>query len=136
MLARSSYSAAQIAAARAAFADLAKSWAEVAARSAPAARERAERQVFAQMVVALDGWFAHRLRAAEGKDGNALNEVRLLAQGVVAHGGLFPADSTIRWRPDASVTGYHPGDRIELTAEMFTRLADAFLDGIAKRFAE
>jgi hypothetical protein len=135
MLARSSCSATQIAAARAAFAEVLTRWAEVAGRSAPSARTRAEHQVFAQMVVALDGWFAHRQRAAEGKDGNALNEVRLLAQGVIA-GGVFPADGTIRWRPDASVTGYGAGDRIDLTAEVFGRLADAFLDGIAKRFAE
>lgn len=136
MLALSSYSATQIAAARVAFADLVGSWTAVAARSAPAARERAERQVFAQMVVALDGWFAHRLRAVEGKDGNALNEVRLLAQGVVANGGFFPSDSCTRWRPDASVTGFRAGDRIELDAEIFSRLADAFLTGIAERFAE
>jgi hypothetical protein len=136
MLARSSYSAAQIAAARAAFAEVLDQWREVATRSAPAARARAEAQVFAQMVVALDGWFVHRLRSAEGKDGNALNEVRLLAQGITANGGLFPADSTIHWKPDASVTGFRTGDRIEMTAESFGRLADAFLAGIARRFAE
>jgi hypothetical protein len=136
MLARSSYSAAQIAAARAAFADLVDAWTEIAARSAQSARERAERQVFAQMVVALDGWFAHRLRAAEGKDGNALNEVRLLAQGITANGGYFPSDATIRWRPDASVTGFRAGDRIEMSAESFSRLSGAFLAGIAARFPE
>ncbi len=135
MLGRNSYSAAQVAQARKDFAEMAAAWRAVASRSEPVARAAAEVQVFNQMVVALEGWFVHRLRGVEGKDGNAMNEVRLLALGVTTNGGRFPADPTIRWKPDASVTGYQAGDVILLSEEVFGRLAGVFLDGIAKAFA-
>ncbi|MEO8243147.1 MAG: hypothetical protein ABI832_12630 [bacterium] len=133
MLGRNTYPATVVADARREFADLAAGWLTISMTSAPAARAEAEVQIFNQMVVALEGWFVHRLRGAEGKDGNAMNEVRLLAQGVTA-GGLFPEDKTIKWRPDASVTGYQAGDRIALSEEVFSRLAEVFLDGIAKTY--
>lgn len=136
MLGRNSYPAAQIAACRKDMAEMAATWRAVAARSEAKAREEAEVQVFNQMVVALEGWFVHRLRGVEGKDGNPMNEVRLLAQGVTAQNGWFPEDKTIRWRPEASITGYAPGDRIRLDERTFSRLAGAFLDAVAERFAE
>lgn len=136
MLGRNSYSAAQIAACRKDMAEMAGAWRAVAARSEPKAREEAEAQVFNQMVVALEGWFVHRLRGVEGKDGNPMNEVRLLAQGVTAQNGWFPEDKTIHWRPEASITGYAPGDRIRLDERTFSRLAGAFLDAVAARFTE
>ena len=135
MLGRNSYPAAQVAQARKDFADMAAAWRTVAANAAPSARALAEVQVFNQMVVALEGWFVHRLRGIEGKDGNAMNEVRLLALGVTTNGGLFPTDPTIRWKPDASVTGYQVGDRIAMSEDVFSRLAAVFLDGVAKAFA-
>ena len=121
----------KIAACRKDLAALAAVWQEVAARSAPRAKAEAEAQVFNQLVVALDSQFG-------GVSGGAAaaREVRLLAQGVAANGGRFPADDAARWRPDASVTGYRVGDRIALSEEVFSRLADVFLDGMAKRFAD
>ena len=121
----------RIAACRKDLAALAAVWQEVAARSAPRAKAEAEAQVFNQLVVALDSQFG-------GVSGGAAaaREVRLLAQGVAANGGRFPADDAARWRPDASVTGYRVGDRIALSEEVFSRLADVFLDGMAKRFAD
>jgi hypothetical protein len=136
MLGRSGYPAAQVAACRAEFAALALTWRAVAGRSDAGARAEAEAQMFGQMVVALDGWFVHRLRGVEGKDGNALNEVRLLALGMTEHGGYFPSDHVIRWKPEASVTGYRAGDRIVLSEAVFSRLACVFLDGIAAKFPE
>ncbi len=136
MLGKSSYPTAQVAAARAEFAALARTWRGVAAKSEAGARAEAEAQVFAQMVVALEGWFVHRLRSVEGKDGNALNEVRLLALGVTANGGYFPSDGVIRWKPEASVTGYRAGDRIRLSEAVFSRLAGVYLDRIAAKFPE
>ena len=134
MLGRSSYPAAQVAACRAEFAALAKAWHAVSARSEAGAQAEAEAQVFGQMVVALEGWFVHRLRGVEGRDGNVLNEVRLLALGVTANGGYFPSDGVIKWKPEASVTGYRAGDRIRLSEAVFSRLVSVFLDGIAARF--
>ena len=136
MLGRSSYPAAQVEACRAEFAALARAWEAVAARSGAVARAEAEALVFGQMVVALEGWFVHRLRGVEGKDGNALNEVRLLALGMTENGGYFPSDGVIKWKPEASVTGYRAGDRIALSEAVFSRLVAVFLDGIAARFPE
>ena len=136
MLGRSTYPATQIAACRAEMAELCATWRAIAARSEPKARSEAEAQVFNQMAVALEGWFVHRLRGLEGKDGNPLNEVRLLALGVTTNGGYFPSDATITWRPEASVTGYRAGDRIALSEAVFLRLTTAYLDAIAAKFAE
>ena len=122
----------KIAACRKDLAALAAVWQEVAARSAPRAKAEAEAQVFNQLVVALDSQFG----GVSGGAATATQEVRLLAQGVAANGGRFPADDAARWRPDASVTGYRVGDRIALSEEVFSRLADVFLDGMAKRFAD
>lgn len=41
-----------------------------------------------------------------------MNEVRLSAAGITANGGILPADATIRWRPEASISGLRPGGRI------------------------
>lgn len=135
MLARSTYDQQQIATARTAFAEVLAQWRAVAAASSGAARREAEAQVFAQMVVAMDGWFVHRARAVEGKNGNPLNEVRLLAEGITANGGRFPAVGPIRWHAAASVTGLDVGDPILLTETLFARLAEAFMDEMAARFS-
>lgn len=136
MLGRATYPTAQIAAARAEMAALCTTWRAIAARSEAKARAEAEVQVFNQMAVALEGWFVHRLRGVEGKDGNPLNEVRLLALGVTSNGGYFPSDTAIKWRPEASVTGYRAGDRIALSEAVFSRLTAAYLDAITAKFAD
>ena len=117
------------------FDELAAGWRLISAASAPSARAAAEVQIFNQMVVALEGRLDQRLQEAEGGHGHAMAELRLLAQGVRAHGGVFPDDALARWRPDASVTGYRPGDRIALTEEVFSRLAGVLLDGVARSLA-
>ena len=53
------------------------------------------------LTLALDGCFAHRTRAVEGKDGNALNEVRMLCTSILKHKGVLTADSTIKYKPEA-----------------------------------
>ena len=135
MLARTSYDPSQIATARAAFAEMVEGWRSIAARSEARARAAAEAQVFAQMLVALEGWFVHRARAQEGKDGNVLNEVRLLALGVTENGGRFPEPGAVRWRHEQSLTGLRPGDPIRMTEALFSKLAEAFLAAMAERFA-
>lgn len=135
MLGRSAYDPSQIAACASAFADALEGWQKVAARSDASARAEAEVRVFNQMVVALDGWFAHRLRRLEGKDGNVLNEVRLIALGLTANRGRFPADGVIRWHAETSVTGLRPGDQIMITAALFETLSLAFLAEMRAKFA-
>ena len=136
MLGRKSYPAAQITACRTEMADMAATWRAVARHSEAKAREEAEVQVFNQMVVALEGWFVHRLHGVEGKNGNPMNEVRLLALSVTANGSYFPSDHSIQWWPEASITGYRAGERIRLSEAVFSRLAQAYLDAVSVGFAE
>lgn len=135
MLGRSSYPTAQIAACRAEMIQLCAGWRAISARSEAKVRAEAEAQVFNQMAVALEGWFVHRLRGIEGKDGNPLNEVRLLALGVTTNGGYFPSDNSIKWHAETSVTGYRAGDKIALSEAVFSRIVEAYLDAIDAKFA-
>ncbi len=89
---------------------------------------------FGHLVMALDNYFLHRGRAQEGKDGNPLNEVRILCSSLSNNDGLVTRDNTIKMDPATSVLGYDPGDRISLTQEDFLRLAKAFLAEIAIKF--
>jgi hypothetical protein len=86
------------------------------------------------MVLALDRCFVHRTRAQEGKDGNAMNEVRLLCSSILEHGGVFTGEKVIKWRPEASVLGLAEGDEIEIDADGIGRLASAFFAGIEEKF--
>ena len=89
---------------------------------------------FNDLVLVLELAFVHRLRNAEGKDGNALNEVRLLAVSLLTNGGRLVADKQVRLRPETSVLGYAPGDEILVREEGFRRLADAFFAEISARY--
>ncbi len=86
------------------------------------------------MVLSLDSHFTHRARALEGKDGNPLNEVRVLCNSLVQNGGVLAADKTIRLKPAASVLGYEVGDEIRLTEAAFVRLAEAFFAEIESKY--
>ena len=85
-------------------------------------------------MLALDEYFVHRLRAVEGKDGNPLNEVRVLATSLMLHDGVVTVEKSIKWKPEASVLGLAPGDRIELDEKRFTKLAAAYFDEIEAKF--
>jgi hypothetical protein len=53
---------------------------------------------FNKMVLALDNYFVHRSRTIEKKDGNPLNEVRVLCNSLMSNGGTVAADKTIKAR--------------------------------------
>ncbi|HSD03985.1 MAG TPA: hypothetical protein VLB81_16535 [Gaiellales bacterium] len=89
---------------------------------------------FTNLVLALDRWFVHRVRAVSGKDGNPLNEVELIADAVMLHGGVMPASSVIRYIPADSVLGIEVGQKVSLSAEDFERLSTAFLAEIERKF--
>ena len=135
MLARTSYDPSQIATCRTVFAEMLESWRRLAARTGAAARAEAEVRVFNQMVVALDGWFVHRQRSLEGREGDALHEVRLLALGITTHRGIFPQEGATHWQAETSISGLAPGDAIRIGEALFTRLCDAFLEAMTARFA-
>jgi hypothetical protein len=89
---------------------------------------------FNNLVIVLEACFVHRARAQELKDGNPVNEVRLLAASLLTNGGRLLADKQIRLDPDRSVLGLHVGDEIALTASDFDRLAKAYFAEIEVRF--
>jgi hypothetical protein len=88
----------------------------------------------ANLVLALDACFVHRTRGLEGKDGNPLNEVRMLCTSILQHDGRLTADRTIKYDAARSVLKLAMGDRIALSAAGFRRLAAAFFDEIGAKF--
>jgi hypothetical protein len=92
-------------------------------------------EFFNTMVLALDHYFMHRLRGKEGKDGNPLNEVRMLAASLLENDGIMSKDNTIKYDPGKSITGIAVGDKIVLDRKRFGALVDAYFDEIAAKFA-
>jgi len=93
-----------------------------------------EPQFLAHMVLALDAYFVHRLRNKELKDGNPLNEVRLLATSIVSNDGLLVADKQIKLTPETSVLGLAAGERIALDADDFARRSEAFFAELERKY--
>ena len=89
---------------------------------------------FNGLVVQLEMAFVHRLRTKEGKDGNALNEVRLLTTSLLSNDGRLVADKQIKLKPEASVLGLAVGDQIRLNEKDFAALSEAFFAELEKRF--
>ena len=138
MLGRNSYPSDYVAACRARVdAQLAAFRAVVAAvpKKSTAAVAELETQLCAGLVVELDAMFVHRVRSKEGKDGNPMNEVRMLSASILEHDADLAADKTIKWKPESSVLGLAIGDSISLHADDFERLAAAYFDAIDATFA-
>jgi hypothetical protein len=93
-----------------------------------------EATFFNNMVLVLDHYFVHRLRTVEGKDGNPLNEVRVVSDSLMLNNGIMTADKTINLDPAKSVLNYAPGDRIKLGKGDFERLCDAYFAEIQGKF--
>jgi hypothetical protein len=89
-----------------------------------------------QLVLALDNYFPHRARSPEGKDGNPLNEVRMLCGSIRDNDGVLAADPTIKYQPAGSVLGIAIADPIAIDVDGFRRLSEAFFDEIEKRFPQ
>src|SRR6476620_4571753 len=99
------------------------------------ALESLEYEYFNNMLIVLDAYFVHRLRVLAGDDGNALNEVRVLARSLMENGGTVMADPQIRLDPARSVLGLEVGAPITLTLQQYRRLSDAFLREIGSKFS-
>lgn len=98
------------------------------------ALEALEPTLFANMVLALDRHFVHRVRMVTGRDGNPLNEVELLVESIMGNDGVLRGNEVIRYVPADSTLGLEVGERIRLTADQFERLADAFFAELEARF--
>ena len=93
-----------------------------------------EAEFFNTMVLALDHFFLHRQRSLEGKDGNPLNEVRMLSNSILEDEGILTENSTIKYDPKTSISRIAIGDEIVLDGATFERLADGFFDEIERRY--
>lgn len=89
---------------------------------------------FNAMLLALDHHFMHRMRGAEGKDGNPLNEVRMLSDSIMEHDGVLKENKTIKYSAEKAVAGIAVGETIALDQGTFARLARAYIAEIGKRF--
>src|SRR5262245_29477593 len=95
-----------------------------------------EHRFFNDQVLLLDYMFVHRLSGVEGKDGNPLNEVRVLCNSLLLNGGKLQVERRPGWPNSAgsgltlpaekSLLGLEPGDSIELSEADFVRLSEAF----------
>jgi capsid protein len=101
-------------------------------RSAEAAFEE---QFFNGLILVLEQCFVHRTRGLEGKDGNALNEVRMLANSILTNAGIMSADKTIKYDPARSALGIAVGERIKASPEQFEALCRAYFAAIEAKFA-
>ncbi|MGW5241189.1 hypothetical protein ACWEOW_19820 [Monashia sp. NPDC004114] len=99
------------------------------------ALESLEYEYFNNMLLVLEGYFVHRLRGVEGKDGNALNEVRVYARSLMENGGTLVADPQLPLDPTRTVLGLKVGDPITLTLQQYSRLSNAFFREIEARFS-
>jgi hypothetical protein len=110
------------------------------------ALEAIETAFFNNMLLTLDYFFVHRLAGVEGKDGNPLNEVRILCNSILLNRNVMSTtyakphasalgDKSIKLSPENSVLKRQFGDEIKLTEADFSRISDAFFEEMDRRFA-
>ena len=103
-----------------------------------------ESRYFNCQVLLLDYMFVHRLTGIEGKDGNALNEVRILCNSILLNNGKLQIEKLPSW-PNSSGSGMklpreksilklQPGDQIQLSESDFARLSETFFQEIENRY--
>jgi len=133
MLSVSSYAKDYVDGSRAKLASQLASYRKVAAAK-PLEIDAFERQFFNHLILALDHYFLHRSRNMEGKDGNPLNEVRMLCNAIMENKDRMSAGKTIRYKPEMSILKFKASDEIRLNADDFARLSAAFFDEIEKKY--
>lgn len=95
---------------------------------------RLEPEFVSNLVVVLEASFMHRSRTLELKDGNALNEVRMLSASLLEHDGVMTADKSIKYKAEKLVLGIGVGEQIRLTEDGFRKLMGAFFVEMEKKF--
>ena len=98
------------------------------------AQEAFEVGFFNDLTLLLDYLFVHRLRTLEGKDGNPMNEVRVICQSLLEHGGVMTADKAIKLVPAKSVLGIEYGSEIAIHEADFVNLSAAYFGAVESAF--
>jgi hypothetical protein len=93
-----------------------------------------EPHFFNNMVLALECYLVHRARAIEKKNGNPLNEVRMLCNSMMNNHNMMCEDKTVRYDPAKSLLKYRFGDEIKLNEADFNLLASAFFAEIESKY--
>jgi len=96
--------------------------------------ELLEHEFFNNMVLMLDYLFVHRARTLELKDGNPLNEVRVICKSITQNQGVMSTDNAVKLDPAKSVTGLQYGEEIKMNDAEFLRLAEAFFVELERKF--
>jgi hypothetical protein len=99
-----------------------------------AAIKALEPHFYSNMLLALDSYFVHRARAVEKKDGNPLNEVRMLCNATINNNSILCEDKTIKYDPAKAILKYRIGDEIKLNEADFIPLASAFFAEIERKY--
>jgi hypothetical protein len=109
-----------------------------------AASKDFEARYFNDQVLLLDYMFVHRLSGIEGKDGNPLNEVRILCNSLLLNHGKLQVEKLPGWPnsavasltlpPEKSVLKLTKGDEVRLNRDDFVRLSGAFFDELEKKY--
>jgi hypothetical protein len=90
---------------------------------------------FNHMVLVLDNYFVHRARTIELKDGNPLNEVRMLCDSIMLYDNKMTKETkSMKYDPAKSVLKYKIGDEIKLNEEDFQLLSKAFFSEMERKF--
>jgi hypothetical protein len=99
--------------------------------------ESFETNFFNNMVLVLDQYFVHRSRTIEGKDGNPLNEVRMLCESIMLYDNKMTKETkAMQYDPAKSVLKYKLGDEIKLKAADFELLSEAFFSEMERKFVK
>src|SRR5437660_12364263 len=103
-----------------------------------------ETTFFNNLVLKLDYMSVHRLTGIEGKDGNPLNEVRILCNSLLLNQGRLQVDRLPGWPnsastgmelpPEKSVLKLKVGEEVRLNESDFVRLSKAFFAELEKKF--
>src|SRR5207244_13494263 len=104
-----------------------------------------ETTFFNNLVLKLEYMFVHRLTCIEGKDGNPLNEVRVVCNSILFNQSKLQIDKLPGWPnsagsgiqlpPDKSVLKLKPAEEIKVSEADFVRLAKAFFAEIEKKYS-
>ena len=103
-----------------------------------------ETTFFNNLVLKMEYMFVHRFSGIEGKDGNPLNEVRVLCNSILLNEGKLQVEKLPGWPnsavaglklpPDTSVLKLRVGDEVKVSEADFARLAKAFFAEIETKY--